>query len=182
MILNPCFAALDTLVTSFNKGKSLCWRTAQKSLPERQPHARVLDLVLSQPEKTQASHKPSTPGAQRQLLCTSQLQRDDRGNSPPCQGGGGRKKKRHLQALILILFFSPAGSSSQPTHGRQLDLAACCLQANSWGTCGAGQVLCTSMFWGVASCWLHPSSVLFEGEVFPWHRRESKESRCSGTP
>lgn len=92
------------------------------------------------------------------------------------------KKKRHLQALILILFFSPAGSSSQPTHGRQLDLAACCLQANSWGTCGAGQVLCTSMFWGVASCWLHPSSVLFEGEVFPWHRRESKESRCSGTP
>lgn len=94
MILNPCFAALDTLVTSFNKGKSLCWRTAQKSLPERQPHARVLDLVLSQPEKTQASHKPSTPGAQRQLLSTSQLQRDDRGNSPPCQGGGGRKKKK----------------------------------------------------------------------------------------
>lgn len=60
MLLNPCFVALATLVTSYNKGKSLCWRTVQNSLPERQPHIHVLDLLFSQPEKPHASSKPST--------------------------------------------------------------------------------------------------------------------------
>jgi len=60
MLLNPCFVALATLVASCDKGKSLCWRTVQNSLPERQPRIRVLDLLFSQPEETHASSKPST--------------------------------------------------------------------------------------------------------------------------
>lgn len=99
------------------------------------------------------------------------------------QGKGGKKKKQKAFHILLpILFVLQAGSSSQPTHSRQLDPAVCCFQANSWGTCAAGQVLCTSIFGGLPTTDCILVSPLFEGEVFHGTQVRARKADAQGHP
>lgn len=177
MLSNPCFVALATLVTSCDKGKSLCWRTAQ-SLPERQPCVRVLDLFSSQPESpalaagpARAAGPPSRgPGTRQQLPWHNLATERQWGKSPLCQGGEGEGKNL-LFSYCASSFGFLVGGIHLPAHLRR-QLAPPCA-AGSWAgfspaRLGGCQPLTASLFL--------PAS---KGR-FSTAQRESKETRCSG--
>lgn len=123
MLLNPCFAALATPVTPYDKGKSL-WIEQFSSVCLKGSHmltcltcfSHDLERPRAGKASAQGRSRSTGPGSTSPHPGTVRLRRDD-GEKAHC-ARGGKEKQPAFPFLLPVLFSSQAGAPPHPYCSR----------------------------------------------------------------